>query len=142
QRPEVAVTPSELLDTSVEGGTITEQGIRTNINVGILYIASWLMGNGAAALYNLMEDAATAEISRSQIWQWAHNRATTDRGIPVTPELVHGLIDDEMTRIESLVGPVAFASGRYQEARHLFEEVALAPDFIDFLTLPAYELIN
>ncbi len=141
QRPDVHVEAADLLDTTVEGGTITEAGIRTNINVGILYIASWLAGNGAAALYDLMEDAATAEISRSQIWQWAHNGAVTDGGTTVTPELIRELADDEMRAIRELVGEDAFGEGRYQEARALFESVALAPDFVEFLTLPAYELL-
>jgi malate synthase len=141
-REDVHVTAKDLLDTHVVGGTITELGIRTNIRVGILYVESWLRGTGAAALFNLMEDAATAEISRSQIWQWVRNAATMEDGRTVTRELVHDLTDDEMGNIRSLVGDDAFTSGRFDDARRIFEEVALAADFPEFLTLPAYELID
>ncbi len=142
QRPEVHVTADQLLDTSVEGGRISEQGVRTNVRVGIEYMASWLRGDGAAALYNLMEDAATAEISRSQIWQWVHNGATLDDGRVLTADLVDRLTDEEMDNIRSMVGDEFFAAGRYEEARQLFETVAVAPDFQDFLTVPAYQLLD
>ncbi|MGA7272603.1 MAG: malate synthase A [Acidimicrobiia bacterium] len=141
-RPEVAVTPTDLLDTRVAGGQITEAGIRTNVSVGIRYLAAWLTGTGAAAIDNLMEDAATAEISRSQLWQWVRHGATTDDGRVVTADLVRAIADEEMEMIEAAVGAEAFTAGRYQDARDLFEQVALAPDFIEFLTLPAYELID
>lgn len=141
-RSDVAVVGSQLLDTSIPEGAITLAGIRTNVNVGILYIASWLGGNGAAALYNLMEDAATAEISRSQIWQWVHNRAVTNSGELVTVELVAQIIDEEMASISDMVGQEAFASGHYSQARAVFESVALDEQFIDFLTLPAYESLQ
>ncbi len=142
QRPDVDVKPSDLLTTTIEGGTITEAGIRTNINVGILYIESWLSGNGAAALYNLMEDAATAEISRSQLWQWVHNQAQTNEGVTVSADLVRRIADEEMETIRTLVGDETFASGRYEQARRVFEKVALAPEFVEFLTLAAYDEIN
>ena len=141
-RDDVVVTAAELLDTSVEGGKITEQGVRTNIRVGIEYMASWMRGNGAAALYNLMEDAATAEISRSQIWQWVHNAVQLDDGRTLTADLVDLITDEEMDNIRSMVGDDFFATGLYEESRRLFETVAVAPDFQEFLTLPAYELIN
>ena len=136
------ITAQDLLDTHIEGGTITERGIRTNVNVGIRYLASWLAGNGAAAIDDLMEDAATAEISRSQIWQWVHHRAALDDGRPITAELVNRIADDEMSRIREMVGTEAFHAGPYRAARGLFDRVALDRDFIEFLTLPAYELID
>jgi malate synthase len=142
RRPEVNVTADQLLDTSVDGGRITEHGVRANVRVGIEYMASWLRGNGAAALYNLMEDADTAEISRSQIWQWVHNGATLDDGRVLTADLVDRLTDEEMDNIRSMVGDEFFAAGRYEEARQLFETVAVAPDFQDFLTVPAYQLLD
>jgi malate synthase len=124
QRGDVDVGASDLLDLRVEGGEITEQGLRTNVSVGVRYLESWLRGVGAAAIDNLMEDAATAEISRSQIWQWAHNGE-------VTPERVRQVLDEELPD-----------GGRFAEARELFERVALADEFIEFLTLPAYDYID
>jgi malate synthase len=124
QRADVDVGASDLLDLRVEGGEITEQGLRTNVSVGVRYLESWLRGVGAAAIDNLMEDAATAEISRSQIWQWAHNGE-------VTPERVRQVLDEELPD-----------GGRFAEARELFERVALADEFIEFLTLPAYDYID
>ncbi|MDH3517812.1 MAG: malate synthase A [Acidimicrobiia bacterium] len=135
-RQDVTVKSADLLDTAIPGGTITEAGLRTNISVGVRYLASWLSGNGAAAIDNLMEDAATAEISRSQIWQWVHNGAVLADGRPLTEELVRLIADDEIRKIRS--------SGLYGDldaAARVFEEVALSADFVDFLTLPAYELI-
>lgn len=138
QRPDVNTSAKDLLGTTIVDGQITMEGVRTNINVGILYIASWLRGNGAAALYNLMEDAATAEISRSQIWQWVANRSVTASGETVTSELVDELIAEELAGIAELVGPEAFASGRYEDAKTVFRNVALDEDFVEFLTIPAY----
>ncbi len=141
-RPDVLVTADDLLDTSVEGGTITTDGIRTNVSVAIRYLAAWLTGTGAAAIDNLMEDAATAEISRSQLWQWIHHSAPTSEGETVTSDVVRAVVDDVTAEIEDLIGPEAFESGRYPEARRLFEDVTLTPMFHEFLTLPAYELID
>jgi malate synthase len=119
---------------------MTEQGLRTDVNIGIQYISSWLRGNGAAGIYGLMEDAATAEISRSQVWQWLHHGVTLDSGEPVSRELVQRLEREELERIESEVGAEWFSEhGRADESRDLFEQVALAEEFVDFLTLPAYE---
>jgi malate synthase len=133
-RADVSVEASALLDVAATPGQVTEDGLRVNVNVGILYIESWLRGTGAAAIYNLMEDAATAEISRSQVWQWVrHGRFTRDD--------VGAIIDEELEKIRGLVGAEAFDGGRFDEARRVFEEVALADDFADFLTLPAYELL-
>jgi malate synthase len=141
-RQDVHVTAKDLLDTHVVGGTITELGVRTNIRVGILYLESWLRGTGAAALFNLMEDAATAEISRSQIWQWVRHGARLEDGTTLTAAMVRKLTDDELENIRSLVGDDAYVGGRFEDARRVFEEVALSEDFVDFLTLPAYELID
>jgi malate synthase len=138
QRPEVAVSAHELLDLRVPEGQITEAGLRTNISVGIQYLESWLRGTGAAAIFNLMEDAATAEISRSQVWQWVHHGATLSDGQRVTRELVRRLEDEELANIRAQVGEQAFSAGRFEEARTLFEEVALSEQFVEFLTLPAY----
>jgi malate synthase len=137
QRPEVNVRASDLIAFDKTGGNITEAGLRQNISVGMQYIESWLRGVGAAAIFNLMEDAATAEISRSQIWQWLHNGAKLDDGRAITPELVKQIMDEELARL-----PAEEEGRRFIEARHVFEEVALADEFVEFLTLPAYELID
>lgn len=139
---DVPVEAKDLLNVRIEGGAITEAGVRTNVNVGIRYLAAWLTGNGAAAIFNLMEDAATAEISRSQIWQWVHNQAVLDDGRLLTHELVQAITDEELTSIRDEVGDDAFQSGRWVEARRLFEQVALADDFEDFLTIPAYAVLE
>jgi malate synthase len=124
QRDEVSVSASDLIDLRVAGGAVTEEGLRQNVSVGIRYIESWLRGVGAAAIDNLMEDTATAEISRSQVWQWVH----TGR---FTPEQVREVIADETRE-----------GGRFAEAQEIFERVALSDDFVEFLTLPAYEYID
>jgi malate synthase len=143
QRPEVSVTADQLLAAKETPGEQTSAGLRTNVDVGIRYIASWLSGNGAAAIHNLMEDAATAEISRSQIWQWAHNDVSlADTGEPVTAALVRKYADEETAKIREEIGAEAYDGGRWKEARDIFEEVALADDFVDFLTLPAYERLD
>jgi len=128
------VTPDDraLINIASLHGTITEQGIRNNIEVGIRYIESWLRGNGAVAIHNLMEDAATAEISRSQLWQWIYARAITDHGEIITHHWVEELLDEEFVRLER------FDGDRFEDARDIFEEVTLAQDFPSFLTLPAY----
>jgi len=131
-RDDVRVTADQLLDVAATPGEVTEAGVRSNVSIAVRYLASWLGGNGAAALDNLMEDAATAEISRSQVWQWIHNATTMDSGLPVTEAFVRRVLDEEMERL----GP------EYAPARTLFERVALARDYVDFLTLPAYELID
>jgi len=137
QRPEVDVKAADLIAFDKTGGNVTEAGLRQNISVGVQYIESWLRGVGAAAIFNLMEDAATAEISRSQIWQWLHNGAKLDDGRTITPELVKQLADEEMAKL-----PADEAGRRFIEARQVFEQVALADEFVEFLTLPAYELID
>ncbi|MEO6827383.1 MAG: malate synthase A [Microbacteriaceae bacterium] len=138
-RPEVSVTAEQLLDIASAGGQVTEGGLRSNISVGIQYLESWLRGSGAVGINNLMEDAATAEISRSQVWQWLNNDVVLDGGERVTRELVSRTIEEEMAAIKQKVGDEAFAAGRWSDARDLFTEMALSEDFSDFLTLPAYE---
>jgi malate synthase len=142
QRDDVVPNGSALLDVSVPGGTITDGGVRMNVDVAIQYLASWLRGNGAAGIYNLMEDAATAEISRSQLWQWLHNNVTTEEGTAITAETIHHIADEELVRMRREFGDDAFDGGRFDEARKLLEAVAIDPEFPEFLTLPAYELLD
>ncbi|HET6697996.1 MAG TPA: malate synthase A [Nocardioidaceae bacterium] len=139
KREDVHVTAAQLLDVASTPGEVTEEGLRNNISVGIQYLESWLRGSGAVGIYNLMEDAATAEISRSQVWQWLHNDVQLSNGHTVTRELVEQLIDEEMATIKDRVGEEAFASGRWNDARDTFAEMALSDEYADFLTLPAYE---
>ncbi|MCC3273593.1 malate synthase A [Arthrobacter zhangbolii] len=131
-REDVVPNDKALLDVASTPGVITEAGIRSNIEVGIRYIESWLRGNGAAAINNLMEDAATAEISRSQIWQWIHTSAVTDEGEIVTHHWVEELLDEEFDNLQR------FEGDRFNDARELFEEVACGEHFPTFLTVPAY----
>jgi malate synthase len=138
QRPEVSVTAADLLSVSKTPGSITEAGLRNNVSVGIQYLASWLGGNGAVAIFNLMEDAATAEISRSQVWQWMHNGVALDDGQPVTAGLVQRIIGEELGKVREAYG-AAFDAARFDQAVTLFSQVALADDYAEFLTLPAYE---
>ena len=142
QRDDVVVSAEELLDVRVPNGEITESGLRTNVNVGLRYLASWLSGVGAAAIDNLMEDAATAEISRSQIWQWVANGATLATGEPVTAVMAREAIETEMADLLSELGEGPFVEHRFEDARTLFEQVALSEEFVEFLTLPAYELLD
>jgi malate synthase len=137
-RDDVHVVAAQLLDAKSTPGTITEAGLRGNISVGIQYLEAWLRGSGAVGINNMMEDAATAEISRSQVWQWLHNDVTLDDGQTVTRDLVERLIEEEMGAIRDKAGD-AIAGGRWDDARSLFTEMALADDFEDFLTIPAYE---
>ncbi|MEV4053940.1 malate synthase A [Amycolatopsis sp. NPDC049688] len=136
-RDEVSVTADQLLDVASTPGGATAAGLRAAVDVGVRYIASWLGGNGAAAIHNLMEDAATAEISRSQIWQWVKNGTTLDSGDVVTSELVRGVLADVRGELAAELKPELL-----EPAVELFEQVALAEEFPDFLTLPAYERIK
>ncbi|MGI8900205.1 MAG: malate synthase A [Nocardioides sp.] len=138
-RQDVHVTAEQLLDVASTPGEVTEEGLRSNISVGIQYLESWLRGNGAVGINNLMEDAATAEISRSQVWQWLHNGVELADGQTVTRELVEDLIDQEITSLRERLGEEAFGAGRWDDARTTFTEMALADEYVDFLTLPAYE---
>ena len=137
-RGDAQITQAMML--SLHQGTRTERGLRENIRVGIQYIEAWLKGRGAVPLYNLMEDAATAEICRAQIWQWLKFRAVLDDGRVVTPELFTDTVGDEMRQLQETLGAV-YAQGRFQEAVALFVEMSMAEEFAEFLTLPAYELL-
>jgi malate synthase len=142
QRPDVAVTSEQLIDVAVPNGTITENGLRLNVSVGIQYIESWLRGVGAAAINNLMEDVATAEISRSQVWQWIKHSSRLKDGGPVTDDLVREIADDEMAKVRERLGEELWAKGRFKEAREVFEQVALSESFPAFLTLVAMHHID
>jgi malate synthase len=134
-------TASELIDFQIDGGKITEAGLRMNINVGILYIESWLMGTGAAGLYNLMEDAATAEISRAQVWQWLHTQAKLEDGRTITPELYKQILPEELIKIKQYIGEERFEQGKFTLATELFDKLVLDKDFAEFLTLKAYQYL-
>src|SRR5215813_4817473 len=136
-REDVKVTARDLLQ--VPQGEITEEGLRLNIDVGIQYLESWLRGVGCVPLYNLMEDAATAEICRSQVWQWVRHGARMNNGRAVTPELVREAIAEEL---EKLRGAARFESGRFELATRLFEQIATGPEFPEFMTLVSYEYID
>ncbi|MCX2726365.1 malate synthase A [Thermomicrobium sp. 4228-Ro] len=135
-REDVRVTARDLLDVRVPGGRITEAGLRNNVSVALQYLDNWLRGQGAAAIFNLMEDTATAEISRAQLWQWRYHRAELDDGRPVTAELYHQIRDEELAK---LGGEQA---GRLREAREILDQLVLADDFVDFLTYLAYDYID
>jgi malate synthase len=144
RRDEVEVSAGDLLAMNRTPGEVTEQGLRNDVNVGIQYISSWLRGNGAAGIYGLMEDAATAEIARAQVWQWVHHGATLDDGRTVTAELVRELEASELERIRDEIGDDEWfnSEGRPDQSRELFERVALSDEFVEFLTLPAYEQLD
>ncbi|MFC7329602.1 malate synthase A [Marinactinospora rubrisoli] len=137
-RPDVDVKAADLLAVDSAAGGVTEAGLRNNVSVAIQYLAAWLGGNGAVAIFNLMEDAATAEISRSQVWQWLHTGVTLEEGTRVTRDLLERVIAEELDRIRGSAG-AAVDGERLDRAVRLFTEVALADDYVDFLTLPAYE---
>ena len=136
---EYKITENDLLE--IPKGDITEKGVRKNINVGILYIESWLMGIGAAAIYNLMEDAATAEISRTQIWQWLKNEAVLNDDRTLTREMILQWEFEELERIEKYVGEERFKNGKFNLAKELFNELIFCENFEEFLTLKAYPFI-
>jgi malate synthase len=138
-RPAVTVTAADLL--AVPDGAITDEGVRHNIRVGVQYVEAWLRGTGCVPLYHLMEDAATAEISRAQLWQWLRHGARTTAGEVVTPAYFAARLAAEMQRIAAEVGPQQYAAGRYEEAAALFARMVTGAGFDDFLTLPAYALL-
>jgi malate synthase len=141
QRPDVQVTAKELLDFKPEA-PITEAGLRNNISVGIQYIGAWLAGNGCVPVYNLMEDAATAEISRSQIWQWMRSpKGVLDDGRKVTKDMFRKMLPEELARVRRELGEEAWAAGRYEEAAKLFDDITASDHYVEFLTLPGYELL-
>ncbi|HOA74529.1 MAG TPA: malate synthase A [Phycisphaerae bacterium] len=137
-REDVHVTARDLVEPYQ--GPITERGLRTNINVGIQYLEAWLRGNGCVPLYNLMEDAATAEISRTQIWQWIHHPGgVLDDGRKVTTELFRQLTAEELGKIRESLGSTAYDAGKFELASQLFDRLSTSTELADFLTLPAYE---
>lgn len=137
--PDLSIGQKDLLE--VPKGTVTEDGIRKNINVGILYLESWLRGVGAAALYHLMEDAATAEISRTQLWHWIDKKATLEDGRIFTRELYSEIFDDEVEKLILFCGPDQIIEGKYKDAIALFNSLILSENFVEFLTLPAYKYL-
>jgi malate synthase len=139
-RDDVRVAADDLL--RVPAGPITEKGLRTNVNVGLRYLESWLRGTGCVPIFNLMEDAATCEISRTQVWQWIrHPAGALDDGRKVTAELFRRVMAEELDRIRADVGPAAFDKGQYPTARAIFDRVTTGDEFVEFLTLPAYEYL-
>ena len=140
KRDDVKINARDLL--MVPQGDITEKGLRTNINVGILYLESWLRGSGCVPLYYLMEDAATAEISRTQVWQWVKHRAKMSDGRDVTAELVKQIIQEELEKIKTVFGNERFGSGEFGRAASLFQDMMTRHDCPDFLTLVAYDYID
>ena len=142
KREDVAVGAADILDFGPQA-PITEKGLRTNVSVGVQYIEAWLRGSGAVPIFNLMEDAATAEISRAQVWQWIRNpRGVLSDGRKVTTELFHIVLGEELDKIKSMVGEEQFAKGRYEEAEALFDELTTNDQFVEFLTLRGYEKLN
>ncbi|MBB6372404.1 malate synthase A [Chryseobacterium shigense] len=137
---EYHIKETDLLE--VPQGEITEKGVRKNINVGILYLESWLIGTGAAAIYNLMEDAATAEISRTQLWQWLKNDAKLDNDVTLTREMILQWEAEEIENIEKYVGEQRFKNGKFNLAKELFNELVFSEKFEEFLTLKAYPFIE
>jgi malate synthase len=142
RRDDVQVSASDLLNLSATPGAITEEGLRTDVSVGFQYISFWLTGRGAAAINSMMEDAATAEISRSQIWQWIHHGVALQEGPTVTRELVRQILDEETAKIRDAVGDEVWRAGRPDDTREIFEGVALSENLIEFLTIPAYEYLD
>jgi len=139
-REDITVTREDML--RVHEGERTEAGLRENIRVGVQYIEAWLRGRGAVPLYNLMEDAATAEISRTQIWQWLHHEATLSDGRAVTPALLRELTDQEMAALRQVLPAEAFEKGRFAEAQKIFLDMCLGETLEEFLTLPAYRVLD
>ncbi len=139
QRQDVATKAADLLE--VPEGPITEAGLRQNVNVGIRYLEAWLRGVGCVPLYNLMEDAATAEISRSQVWQWIRHGASLDDGRVIDRDLFQAVLEEEMAGIKAELGDEAYAASRFEAASGIFAELITTEDFVDFLTLPAYEMV-
>jgi malate synthase len=142
-RQEVNVTASDLLDFKIPDAEITEAGMRLNINVALQYLDAWLRGSGAVAIYNLMEDAATAEICRSQLWQWIyHPSAGLSDGRKISEKLYRQFLSEEIEKIKTLYGSQSYTESKMDAAIELFDELVTAKQFIDFLTLPAYEKLE
>ena len=140
KREDVRVTAADLLQ--VPQGTITEQGLRTNLSVGVQYLEAWLRGTGCVPLYHLMEDAATSEISRAQVWQWIRHGARMDDGRVVTVELARTFLEEEMGKVRRAIGEDSFRAGRFERAVQIFEQLITSREFVPFLTIPAYEYLD
>lgn len=136
QRDDVAVSPEQLVDVHIDGGKITDTGLRTNVSVALQYLDNWLRGNGAAAINNLMEDAATAEISRAQLWQWIRHEARTDDGAAITKDRYTTILTEELEKLGGI------DAGRYRDAVEILNGLVLSDEFELFLTLPAYTYLN
>ena len=142
KRDDVDISARDLLDFG-PSGPITEQGLLTNVSVGVQYLEAWLRGHGAVPLFNLMEDAATAEISRAQVWQWIrHPRGVLSDGRKVTNELFRSALDGELGKIKTQIGEKRFAAGKFSEARDLFDKITTDDEFAEFLTLPGYARLD
>ena len=136
----ISITQADLLQ--IPNGTITEEGFRANIDVAIQYLEAWLRGSGCVPLYNLMEDAATAEISRAQVWQWVRHQAKLADGRTITKELYQVILPNQIEKIKALVGEEKFNQGKFKQAIQLFDQLVVSDDFSEFLTLGAYDLID
>jgi malate synthase len=142
KREDVQVGAADLLDFR-PSEPISEQGLRTNVSVGVQYLAAWLRGSGAVPIFNLMEDAATAEISRAQVWQWIrHPRGALTDGRKVTKELFRSVLSEELEKIKTQLGEKRFAAAQYEAARDLFDKITTDEEFVEFLTLPGYEKLD
>jgi malate synthase len=142
KRDDVNVTARDLLNFQPKA-PITEQGLRININIGIQYLGAWLAGTGCVPIFNLMEDAATAEISRAQIWHWIRSpHGVIDDGRKVTKELFRSMVPQELKKVREILGEKGYASGKYEEGARMFEELTLNDEFVEFLTLPAYDYVT
>ncbi|MEY2438853.1 MAG: malate synthase [Verrucomicrobiota bacterium] len=142
KRDDVQVAARDLLEFK-PSEPITEQGLRTNVSVGVQYLEAWLRGHGAVPIFNLMEDAATAEISRAQVWQWIrHTHGALSDGRKVTKELFRSVLAEELEKIKSQMGEKRFAAGKFESARELFDEITTNDEFVEFLTLPGYERLD
>jgi len=139
-RENVNITYQDLLE--IPNGDITEGGVRSNICIGIQYLEAWLSGNGCVPLYYLMEDAATAEISRAQLWQWIHHKAKLNDGRKITSDRFKEWLFEELNNIESEIGVEKYRLGKFHEASDLFSEMILKDEFDEFLTIPAYNLLK
>jgi malate synthase len=142
KREDIRITAQDILQFGPEE-PITEGGLRTNVSVGIQYLEAWLGGSGAVPIFNLMEDAATAEISRAQVWQWIRNqKGVLSDGRKVTKELFHEIMKSELSKIRTATGDKRFNGGRYKDAAQLFDSLTTNDEFIEFLTLPGYEALE
>jgi malate synthase len=142
KRDDIKVSASDLINFQPKT-PITEQGVRININIGIQYLGAWLAGTGCVPIFNLMEDAATAEISRAQIWHWIRSRhGVLADGRKVSKELFRELVPQELAKVREMLGEKGFAAGKYAEGAKMFEELTLAEEFVEFLTLPAYDYVT